>query len=251
MTSATVPHFQSLPLHPAAFASTLGSAVVVAPHPDDEALGCGGLLALLRQARQPVGAVLVSDGTMSHPNSRQYDALARQTWREAEFKESLGRLGIDAGASNVLCLGLPDGAVPAEASVPGFALALEQLVAFLKRQQPATLLCPWRRDPHPDHRATSRLVRAALARLPRPPRLLEYVVWAWQRALPADLPQPGEATGWQLDVGSVLTQKQHAIAAHRSQLPPGIFTDDPNGFLLAPDMLAHFAQPYEVYFELI
>ena len=90
---------------------------------------------------------------------------------------------------------------------------------------------------------------AALPQLLRPPRRLEYLVWAWERAAPADLPQPGEATGFRLDIADVLAAKQRAIAAHRSQLHPGTITDDPGGFLLSGQMLAHFAQPFEVYLE--
>ena len=70
--------FDALPLRPADFAPTLGPTVVVAPHPDDESLGCGGLLALLRRAGVAVGAVLVSDGTMSHPSSVKFPAAARR-----------------------------------------------------------------------------------------------------------------------------------------------------------------------------
>jgi len=124
-----------------------------------------------------------------------------------------------------------------------------QLADFLREQQPDTVLVPWRRDPHPDHRATSQLTAAALAQLDQPPRRLEYVVWAWERAAPDDLPRPEEATGFQLDIAPVLAQKQRAIRAHRSQLAPGIITDDPSGFLLSDQMLAHFAQPTEVFLE--
>ena len=121
--------------------------------------------------------------------------------------------------------------------------------------------CPGGAIPHPDHRATTALppryhrataalVLAALAGLPHPPRRLEYMVWAWERAAPADLPTPtDQVRGFRLDVSAGVELKQRAIAAHRSQLAPGVFTDDPNGFLLAPAMLAHFAGPYEVYFE--
>lgn len=238
--------FLAYPQQPASYAATLGATVIVVPHPDDEALGCGGLLALLRQAGQPVAAVLVSDGSMSHPHSQEFSAGARRELRYAEFRHALSVLGVAEDDDNVLYLHLPDGAVPTEGQ-PTFAKAADQLASFLKDKQPTTVLVPWRRDPHPDHRATSQLTAAALAQLPQPPQRLEYLVWAWERAAPADLPLPEEGIGFQLDIASVLAQKQRAIAAHRSQLAPGIITDDPSGFLLSDTMLAHFAQPTESF----
>lgn len=239
--------FADLPLRPADYAAHLGTTVVIVPHPDDEALGCGGLLALLGQTGQPVHPVLVSDGTMSHPRSVLFSPEARRAVREGELRHSLSLLGVDA--HEPLCLQLPDGRVPAEGQ-PGFAEAVERLRVFLAETQPATVLVPWRRDPHPDHRASSQLVQAALAQLPASPRRLEYVVWAWERAAPADLPQPADGVrGFRLDIGAALPPKQRAIRAHRSQLAPGIFTDDAEGFLLYPEMLSHFQQPYEAYFE--
>ena len=228
--------------------ASLGSTVVVAPHPDDEALGCGGLLALLAQADQSVAAVLVSDGTKSHPGSTVFSAPARRAVRVAEFLHSLTILGIDEAAP--LLLDLPDGQVPASADAPEFTNGVDQLRAFLERRQAATVLVPWRRDPHPDHRATAQLVQAALAGMAHVPRRLEYVVWAWERAAPADLPTEADVVvGFRVNINAVVTQKQRAIAAHRSQVAPGVFTDDPNGFLLSADMLARFAGPYEVFFE--
>ena len=241
--------FSTYPIRSAAYAATLGPTVVVVPHPDDEALGCGGLLALLRQAGVPVAAVLVSDGSMSHPGSQAFSPVARRELRYAEFRHALAVLGVDESDDNVLYLGLPDGQVPAAAGQPGFAEATGQLAAFLAENQAATVLLPWRRDPHPDHRATATLVAAALAQLPQPPRRLEYVVWAWERAAPADLPQPGEGSGFRLAIAAVLATKQRAIAAHRSQLAPGTIPDDPGGFLLSAAMLAHFAQPTEAFIE--
>jgi LmbE family N-acetylglucosaminyl deacetylase len=240
--------FLAYPLRPASYAATLGPTVIVVPHPDDEALGCGGLLALLRQAGQPVAAVLVSDGSMSHPHSQEFSAVARRELRYAEFRHALSVLGVAEDDANVLYLHLPDGAVPT-AGQPNFEEAAAQLAGFLQAQQPTTVLVPWRRDPHPDHRATSQLTAAALAQLPQPPQRLEYLVWAWERAAPEDLPRPEEGTGFQLDIASVLAQKQRAIAAHRSQIAPGVITDDPSGFLLSDTMLAHFAQPTESFIE--
>ncbi|OWP62125.1 PIG-L domain-containing protein [Hymenobacter amundsenii] len=246
MTEPATFDFSALPLRPANYAATLGPTVVIAPHPDDESLGCGGLLALLAQAGQPVWCVLVSDGTMSHPSSAKYPPPARQALRETELRLALTELGLNP--HNLLALNLPDSHVPGPDTAAG-AAAVQQLTQLLRQQQPATILCPWRRDPHPDHWATSQLVQATLAQLPHPPHLLEYVVWAWERAIPADLPRPGEVTGWQLDISSVLDAKQRAIAAHASQLPGSCIDDDPAGFTLAPSMLAHFERPVEVYLE--
>lgn len=240
--------FTDYPLHPADYAATFGPTVVVVPHPDDEALGCGGLLALLRQAGVPVAAVLVSDGSMSHPQSQQFPPAARRELRYAEFRHALAVLGVDESDDNVCYLGLPDSQVPTPGQ-PGFAEAAGRLADFIRQKNTLTVLVPWRRDPHPDHRATSQLTAEALAQLPHSLHRVEYVVWAWERAAPADLPQPGEGFGFQLDIATVLPQKQRAIAAHRSQLHPGTITDDPGGFLLSEGMLAHFAQPTEVFVE--
>ena len=240
--------FSSYPTRPSRFAAGLGSTVVVVPHPDDEALGCGGLIALLRHAGQPVAAVLVSDGSMSHPHSKLFSPTARRAVREGEFRHALSILGADD--HEPLLLGLPDGRVPSTAVELGFTEAVAQLREFLTQQAAATILVPWRRDPHPDHRATSQLVQAALAGLPHPPHLLEYVVWAWERAAPEDLPTAADdVCGFRLDIKEVSALKQRAIAAHRSQIAPGIFTDDVAGFLLSAEMLTHFAGPYEVFLE--
>ena len=155
--------FSELPLRAPEFAPQLGSTVVIAPHPDDEALGCGGLLALLRRAQVPVWAVLITDGTMSHPNSVKYPPAARQALREAEFRMALGELEITTAP---LCLGLPDGELAAM-HTEAFETAAMQLQTFITQHQPTTILAPWRRDPHPDHRATSQLVQAALVAIQR------------------------------------------------------------------------------------
>ncbi|ALD21780.1 PIG-L deacetylase family protein [Hymenobacter sp. DG25A] len=244
MTDATA-LFRSLPLYPAAYAAGLGSTVIIVPHPDDEALGCGGLLALLRQAGQDVRVVLVSDGTMSHPNSRKFPPAARQALRKTELEASLRCLGVNP--AQVLYLNLPDGAVPGAG--PATEAPAQAIRQFLAAQPPQTVLVPWRRDPHPDHRAAYALLQLALAGFTPLLRVIEYLVWAWERAAPEDLPRPGEVTGWRLDIQSVLAQKQAAIAAHASQLPGGPINDDPTGFTLADTMLAHFAQPFETYLE--
>ena len=115
-----------------ALINPLGSTCILIPHPDDEALGCGGLLALLREARQPVTAVLVSDGSASYSNSVLFLAEARRAVRKGELRHALSTLGVD---EEPLCLRLPDGAVPCAAGQPGFEAAAK-LHNVLQRIQP-------------------------------------------------------------------------------------------------------------------
>ena len=154
-------------------------------------------------------------------------------------------LGIPS--SNLTFLGLPDGAVPT-ADTPGFAEAAALCRDCLESLMPQTLLLPWRRDPHPDHRATSQIVQSALREVSRPPRVLEYPVWAWERAAPGDVPSPHEVRAFRLEIGSVRAQKHTAVAAHVSQVTH-LIDDDPQGFWLSPEVLAHFERPWETYLE--
>ncbi len=236
-----------LPLCPSDTVQAWGQTLVVAPHPDDESLGCDGAIALLARYDLCPAALFVSDGTGSHPNSRRWPAPALRALREGEAREALSRLG--ASAQDSLFLGLKDGAVPSAQS-PGFAEAVARCRAALDAVQPQTVLLPWRRDPHPDHRATSEIVRAALCDSAPTIRVLEYPIWAWERAAPEDLPRAGEARAFRLDVTPVLDAKQQAIDAHQSQVTH-LIDDDPQGFWLSPAVLAHFARPWEVYLEAV
>lgn len=47
-------------------------AVIIAPHPDDEVLGCGGLMQGLAALGRPIQLISVTDGSASHPGSRRW-----------------------------------------------------------------------------------------------------------------------------------------------------------------------------------
>ncbi len=234
-----------LPLYPAEVVQQLGSTLVIAPHPDDESLGCGGLLALLSQYQQPTQILFVSDGTASHPHSRAYPPQRLRALRELEALAALAALGVQS--SQATFLHLPDRQVPG-AGTTGFADALARISSVVQDQLPATVVLPWERDPHPDHRASWQLVQAACQTLPQPPRILEYPIWLKVIGTQNDLPASGERFGWRLDIQQVWHQKQQAIAAHQSQLGT-VITDDPAGFTLDAKALEQFTPPWEIYLE--
>lgn len=233
------------PLFSPATVRTLGSVLVAAPHPDDESLGCGGLLALCAQSGIPTHVVVMTDGSRSHPHSLSYPAARLAAVREDETRAALAELGLPAAW--VTFLRHPDGALPL-VDTPFFKKTAARLHAMLLALAPATLFVPWRRDPHCDHEATWQLFRQAIQSLPQPPRWLEYPIWAWPHAESGIAPQAGEVRAWRLDITPVLARKEKAIARHRSQTGT-LIHDDPSGFTLEPAMLAYFAQPWELFLE--
>ena len=137
--------------HPAISAATLLAGhervVVVAPHPDDEILGCGGLLGHAAGQGMQVRVVAVTDGEACYPHERWWTPERLRSARRAELASALGELGIQAGSA--FHLGIADGAVSAHEQ--GLEDWLQQYL------QPRDLvLAPWRFDGHPDHEAAGR-----------------------------------------------------------------------------------------------
>jgi LmbE family N-acetylglucosaminyl deacetylase len=219
--------------------------LVVAPHPDDESLACGGLIALLARAGRPVIVLIVSDGAASHPGSCQWPRERLAVIRAEELRAALAVLGVPEAAR--LQWGLPDGAVPGPGR-PGYAELVERSVKLLAHAGVRSLVIPWRRDPHPDHRAVSAVFRAANRTLCAPALLLEYPVWTNLRPLPRAAPQAREVDRFRLDVRAVAEQKSRAIDAHRSQR--GLVVDDvARGFSLEGRLRCLFEGPYETYWH--
>jgi LmbE family N-acetylglucosaminyl deacetylase len=217
------------------------SILIVAPHPDDETLGCGGAIALLRQLNISVKVLVVSDGTKSHPNSVAYPPAKLKKLREQESLAALAILGVAPEA--VTFLDLPDGEVYIS-SKSEKAIAL--ISQYLNRIEPSIIFLPWRKDPHPDHRASWQLFTVANQNLTIPPRIIEYPIWDWDTEQRGDFPDSINA--WRLDITNVLELKQQAIAQYRSQISD-LIKDDPQGFRLTPQMLQNFTQPWEIYLE--
>lgn len=228
-------------LSPAQCAARFGATLVVAPHADDESLGCGGLIALLRKQKQPVSILLLSDGTLSHPNSVAYPAEKLRQLREEELIQAAATLGV--AEENLFFCRYKDRRVPGETDA-SFDAAVGKISGMLQQIAPQSIFVPWRRDPHPDHRAAYQLLHAANA---GSARLYEYPIWLAELGQADDAPAAGEVSSLEVDISTVLDQKQKAIAAHRSQTT-GLITDDPEGFTLSKQMLQAFEVSYETFF---
>jgi LmbE family N-acetylglucosaminyl deacetylase len=221
-----------------------GTCVILAPHPDDESLGCGGLIAACVAAGQPPLVAVLTDGAGSHPNSRAYPPERLRTLREAEVQDAVACLGLSA--DRVVFLQQPDTAAPHKG--PGFDTVVTRLVVLIRQEANCTaILAPWRHDPHCDHEAASKAAGAAAATTGI--KEVAYPVWGW--TLPGMAPIPGSpAAGWRLDISAFLPEKRAAIQAHRSQYG-NLITDDPDGFRLPSALLSVFDSPYETFIPLM
>ena len=218
-----------------------GGLVVVAPHPDDESLGCGGLIAAACAAGVPVRLVVVSDGVGSHPNSRRYPPARLRALREEETCRAAAALGL--GAQAIRFLRLPDRRVP---TVGAEADAASSTIAAAVREIGANTICvTWRHDPHCDHTASAILVDAAQAELGEA-RVLSYPVWG--STLQPDTDVGPAPRGLRLDVSRHAVEKAAAIGAHRSQTTD-LIDDDPAGFRLTHEMIVRLSGPYEILLE--
>ncbi|MFO1027996.1 MAG: PIG-L deacetylase family protein [Acetobacteraceae bacterium] len=217
-----------------------GTCVVLAPHPDDESLGCGGLIATCCAAGRPPQVAILTDGSGSHPNSLTCPPERMRLIRQREAHIAATLLGLPA--ERLLFCNFPDTKAPRTG--PGFAAAVRTLRSLCEREPGCTaILAPWRHDPHGDHEAASLIAAAVAAECGI--RHIAYPVWGWM--LPPDRAVPDPApSGWRLDITPVLPAKRRAIEAHKSQFGE-VVTDDPSAFHLPPALVAALCTPFETF----
>jgi LmbE family N-acetylglucosaminyl deacetylase len=221
--------------------------LVLVPHPDDEALGCAGLLAQLVKQGSDIRIVLTTDGSRSHTNSASYPPARLAALRKEELTAALNLLGISSSQLN--CYGATDSAMPATTE-PGFQELTDRLSDDLIMFQPDLILVPYELDPHRDHRATWQVLIAALEKV-RPterPKIWEYPIWLYQNAAEEDIPDLKAGELLSLDTSAYSELKKQCIYAHRSQTIR-LIADDPTGFMLKPEMIANFTNGKEYFMQ--
>ena len=144
--------------------------LVLAPHPDDEVFGCGGLSALVAAAGGRVVPVLLTDGGAGN-FSGSSDAEAYVATRLAESTRAAEILGTEPPRT----LGFPDRSLSARAEE-----LVAALVALFSEVRPDAVLVPSPAETHPDHRAAARAAHLAFLRAwpDAPARLVFYEVSA-------------------------------------------------------------------------
>jgi LmbE family N-acetylglucosaminyl deacetylase len=221
------------------------NVIVIAPHPDDESLGCGGLISVLAAAGRSFHTIFVTDGGASHLHSRSWPRNRVAALREMEAAEALVHLGI--GAHPRTFLRLRDAEMP-RLSRAEWRSTLLRLTEIFRSFRPDLVLIPWRRDPHCDHRESWRLAKAAMARTGNNPMTFEYAIWLDELGFPSDYPRPQEAERVDFDIRIAVPGKLAAISAHRSQTT-NLIDDDATAFRLSTTTIDRLSTGRETYWR--
>ncbi len=212
--------------------------MVIAPHQDDETLGCGGLIALKRQQGIEVHVVFLTDGGQSPlPPDGGVDREELPRVRVLEARAAMRELGVPE--SSVHGLGLPDGKLK---QLPEAARseAIDRLCALIGEHEPASVFVPHWDDGHGDHEAGFEMAVEAVRRTNSGIRVFQYTIWGpWLHPLYRAASLRDLRSAYRLPIGEVQAEKIAAIQAYTSQL-----VTLPAGFL------DRFYRPYELFFPL-
>lgn len=229
------PWLRALPrCSPAQWLAGVDRLVLVSPHPDDEVLGCGGLLHHAARAGIAVRVIAVTDGEACYPQHLHWTPARLRRERPRELAAALLALGLQEDV--VQRLQIPDGAVREHSG------SLEQA---LNRQLRAgdRVLVPWLGDGHPDHGACA---AAALRASPHiGVQVSQFPVWAWHW-MPSEVRQPPlpEAVVCAIDAAA-REAKRRALACFVSQRAHAALGATPP--ILPDHVMERFGRDFEVF----
>lgn len=248
MMTALLPPLVRRWSHDATQQLTASRLLVLAPHPDDETIGCGATVARTLTGGGEVLVVTATDGRLARMDGDP-DVMAATRRRElAAAAEVLGLTPLQ-----VRTLDFPD------RDLNGHEMALtDSLATVIRSWQPSVVLVTGVCDPNPDHAALGRAARRAMAG--QSGALFEYMVWGWVKPtlwLLGSLGYSNHGRGAAranhavtVQTEGFLSTKRQALSCHQSQLgpsAPAVGLPAGDGALNA-EFLANFLGSFEVFF---
>lgn len=178
--------------------------LVLAPHMDDEVIGCGGTLAKHADKGCEITVAVLTDGSLGDPESEAQQMLdtaraeARKKLTDLRRKESLAAAKC-LGVQQIRFFDFPDGRL---VNTPDALMAVTQLISDYL---PDVLYSPSFHDQHTDHRAVGSIVAAVASRWPDL-LVANYEVWSPIHA------------NWIVDITNQINRKREALNCFSSQL---------------------------------
>jgi len=176
--------------------------LVLAPHPDDETIGCGGSLALHTEAGDPVKVIFLTNGAKGDTSGKK-DRETYMELRQKEAREACASLGV----TDLEFWSYEDRALAGSRGV------LVRLLDLLRAFLPDLVYVSSPLEFHPDHRATSFLLCDAIRTCDTGFQVAFYEVG-----------QP-LAVNVLVDITRVMDLKKQALYVYKSQLEERDYAD--------------------------
>lgn len=197
------------------------SALVFAPHPDDETFGCGGLIAQKRAAGATVTVVILTDGQRGDQFLERPVDFNLNQYRKQETLRALASLGVPK--SFIHFIDAIDGEL-GELDPIAKASFVHRIVNLISETSPQEVFVTHRLDGHADHIAGCQLVQRAIEESGRTTELFQYLIWMpWIKPF-LSLRLGKHEQFLRVHIAGVVEQKRLAIESYRSQflsLPVG------------------------------
>ncbi len=202
--------------------------VILAPHPDDEVLGCAGALLGARHAL----VIYVTDGRHGTPSGKASNRLINVRQKEAVA----GLRSLGDKIDTVFLKNSDSSLKPTNAIAKTVA---NHITNFSKGD--TYLFVPWALDDNRDHKAVAQLARKVIRMMPdnTVKEIWQYEVWSPlipNRFIPLK--------------GAAIRRKTKAIAAHRSQLKSRAYDKAIAGLNAYRGAIAGIDCPAEAYLAL-
>ena len=220
------------------------SILIIAPHPDDEIIGTGGLIIKKLHEGCKVNIVFLTDGECSGASSNQEETKQARISLSEKIAKKLG-IPLD----NLYRMHLPDAFVPKRGE-PGFADAVTQLAHLINQINPSAIFATHFLDHWPfDHVACSQIATDAVIKLSGPnqsykqPELWLYWVWAWYFFRPWKFHKLNFKNLYRLDITREIAQKRELMDIY---LQPRSPEGKPWSGVLPEAMIFPFSKPIEI-----
>jgi len=212
----------------------------LAPHPDDETLGCGGTLHKHVLAGDETAVAFLSDGAGGDVLTTS--AGAGRVYAERRKREAIAALDV-LGVKDASFFGLPDGRLRGHVPAAG-----KRLAGLLKAFLPDVVCFPHPFDNHPDHAVVFDVAAHAVASVSTSFRVAAYEVWT------------PLAANTLVDITQQMAVKETALRKYESQMAALDYVERFRGLnayrsLSCPDRSryaeAFYVSPWREFSELI
>jgi LmbE family N-acetylglucosaminyl deacetylase len=214
------------------------NVIILAPHPDDEILGIGGILLQIRNYGGKIHIVYLTDGENSGVwHDKEEIRRIRITLSEKVCKI------LDLEHEDITRLHLSDGSVPHPGQA-GFLEAVAGIRAIIEEIKPDAVFATHKLDYWPyDHVACANIAFEAVRQSLEKPQLWNYWVWAWYNIRPWQIFGQGFRKLEKIDIRDQMPQKKKLMDIYLKSLTPDI---KPWSGVLPTSLLKAFDYPYEI-----